>query len=74
MSATLEFLQDSYGPLMSMEALAKTLDRSKEGLRVGLSSESDLSKAINSAKKKIGRRVYFKTEVIASLIDDSEIY
>lgn len=74
MSNTLELLQENYGPLMTMEALAKTLDRSKEGLRVGLSSSSDLSIAINAAKKKIGRRVYFKTEAIAEIIDDNEFY
>ncbi|MGH1429375.1 MAG: hypothetical protein ACRBEE_15675 [Arenicella sp.] len=69
---TLEFLQKNYGPLMSMEALAKTLDRSKEGLRVGLCSNSDFSRSINSAKKKIGRRVYFKTEIIAEIIDSQD--
>jgi hypothetical protein len=70
MSTTLNFLQESYGPLMSMEALAKTFDRSREGLRVCLSSQSDFSIAINAAKKKCGRRVYFRTEVIADIIDD----
>ena len=72
MSTTLEFLQESYGPLMSMEALAKTFDRSREGLRVCLSSQSNFSVAINSAKKKCGRRVYFRTEVIADIIDDGD--
>lgn len=67
---TLELLQKNYGPLMSMEALAKTLNRSKEGLRVGLSSNNELSRAINSAKRRLGRRVYFKTEIIAEIIDN----
>ena len=74
MSNTLSYLQESYGPLMTMDALAKTLDRSKEGLRVGLSSNSEFSQAINAAKKKIGRRVYFKTEIIASIIDEDNNY
>lgn len=72
MSNTLHFLQQNYGPLMSMEAFAKTFDRSKEGLRVCLSSQSEFSQAINSAKKKCGRRVYFKTEIIAEIIDDGD--
>ncbi len=72
MSTTLDFLQDNYGPLMSMEALAKTFDRSKEGLRVCLSSQSNFSKAINTAKKKCGRRVYFRTVVIAQIIDEGD--
>jgi len=54
---------------MSLEALAKTLDRSPQGLRVSLNSKSDISNAINATKRKIGRRVYFKTEGIAKMID-----
>jgi hypothetical protein len=70
MSNTLNYLQNQYGPLMNMGAVAKTFDRSKEGLRVCLSSNTPFSVAINSAKKRYGRRVYFKTEVIAELIDN----
>lgn len=54
MSTTLELLQDNYGPLMTMTALATILDRSKEGLRVGLSSESDFATAINSTRVRLG--------------------
>ena len=73
MSPTLEFLHDSYGPLMTVEAVAKTFDRSIAGLRVVLSSNSEFSNAINSAKQKYGRRVYFRTEAIAELIDNNEV-
>ena len=69
MNSTLEYLQNVYGPLMLLEALAKTLDRSPQGLRVSLNTKSDISMAINSTKRKIGRRVYFKTEGIAKMID-----
>lgn len=69
MNSTLKYLQNAYGPLMSLEALAKTLDRSPQGLRVSLNTKSDKSMVINSTKRKIGRRVYFKTEGIAKMID-----
>jgi hypothetical protein len=69
MNSTLKYLQNVYGPLMSLEALAKTLDRSPQGLRVSLNTKSDISMAINSTKRKIGRRVYFRTEGIAKMID-----
>ena len=74
MSTTLEYLYDTYGPLMTMDALAKTLDRTPNGLRAGLSHTSEFSIAVNAAKKKIGRRVYFRSEVIAEIIDDDDIY
>ncbi len=69
MNATFTYLQKEYGPLMSLEALAKTLDRSSQGLRVSLNTRSEMSIAINATKRKIGRRVYFKTEGIAQIID-----
>ena len=69
MTNTFTFLQEEYGPLMSLEALAKTLDRSPQGLRVSLNSKTEISQAINATKRKIGRRVYFRTEAIAKIID-----
>jgi hypothetical protein len=69
MSTTLDYLQNKYGPLMSINALAETFDRSKEGLRVSLCSDSDFSKAVNAAKTKCGRRVYFRSGQIAEIID-----
>lgn len=72
MNATFTYLQKEYGPLMSLEALAKTLDRSPQGLRVSLNTKSEISIAINAAKRKIGRRVYFKTEEIAKMIDGED--
>jgi hypothetical protein len=69
MTTTLDYLQNKYGPLMSINALAETFDRSREGLRVSLSSNSDFSRAVNAGRKKCGRRVYFRVNVIAKIID-----
>jgi len=67
---TQELLLKEYGPLMTLHHLAKVLDRAPQGLRVSLTNNSDISRAINDAKKKIGRRIYFKTEKIAQIIDN----
>lgn len=64
-----ETLIKQYGPLLSVAQLAKVLDRSAEGLRISLRTESDWSKAINSAKLKLGRRVYFRTAEIAQVLN-----
>jgi hypothetical protein len=63
-----EVLTDQYGPLMSVAHLAKVLDRSEEGLRISLRSDSSWSKAINAAKLKLGRRVYFRTAEVAKVL------
>lgn len=73
MKTTLDYLHEKYGLLMSMDALATTFDRSKEGLRVSLNSKSSFSIAINAAKKRCGRRVYFHSWKIAEIIDSDNI-
>lgn len=63
-----EALMNQYGPLLSVVQLATILHRSSEGLRISLRTESDWSKRINSAKLKLGRRVYFRTAEIALVL------
>jgi hypothetical protein len=63
-----EALTKQYGPLLSVAQLAQVLDRSAEGLRISLRTESDWSNLINAAKLKLGRRVYFRTAEIASVL------
>nr|WP_233787600.1 hypothetical protein [Pseudomonas yangonensis] len=56
-----ETLLNRYGgsPLLSLEQLAEVLHRSKNGLRISLSSDNELSAKLRSCKVKIGRRIYF---------------
>lgn len=63
-----EALTQQYGPLLSYESLAKILNRSKEGLRIALRTDSDWTKPINAARLKLGRRVYFRTAEIAKVL------
>ncbi|KKO71542.1 hypothetical protein [Kerstersia gyiorum] len=72
MSATLTTLKERYSVLLTLAQLAEVLNRSPDGLRISLSSsQSDWADQINSTKVKIGRRVYFRTEGIARLIDEA---
>jgi hypothetical protein len=68
-----EALTKEYGPLLSVAQLAKVLDRSAEGLRISLRTESDWSKPINKAKLKLGRRVYFRTAEVANVLSGQSI-
>lgn len=69
MSTTERFLLEKYGPLLSLIQLAGLLDRSVDGLRLSLSHEGEMSKKFNPARKKIGRRVYFRSSLIAPILD-----
>ena len=68
---TEEALIKQYGILISMKDCADLLGRSCEGLRVTLCRDNALSKKINSAKVKVGRRVMFKSSAIAQIIDEA---
>lgn len=72
MSMTLNTLKERYSVLLTLSQLAEVLNRSPDGLRISLSSsQSEWADQINATKVKIGRRVYFRTEGIARLIDDT---
>lgn len=70
-SSTETYLLEKCGPLMTLPQLAKLLDRNVDGLRICLGRESEWAHQINLARLKIGRRVYYKTQTIAKLIDQS---
>ena len=66
---TEEQLIEWYGPLLSLTALSELLKRSPDGLRIALYEQSDFAQQWNAAKRKVGRRVYFRASDVASLID-----
>jgi ribosomal protein S12 len=68
---TEEQLLKRYGPLLSLTDLSDLLKRSPDGLRISLRSQSEFANKWNSAKRKVGRRVYFKASDVADLIDES---
>ncbi|RBP53510.1 hypothetical protein DFR28_101897 [Arenicella xantha] len=70
MNTTLDYLQNTYGPLLKMGSVAEVLGRSQEGLRVSLCKDDAVSRHLNSGKVRIGRRVYFKAMCIAELVDN----
>lgn len=65
-----EALIDRHGCLLTIASLAKVLGRSPEGLRTTLrpSNTSEWALRVNSAKLRVGRRIYFRTSEIASML------
>ncbi|MNQ89622.1 hypothetical protein D3C85_1049350 [compost metagenome] len=71
MPTTTEILTQQYGVLMTHEQLSTVMHRSTEGMRLSLSQNtSEWAKRVNAAKRKIGRRVLFRTVDIAQIVDD----
>lgn len=69
---TESFLLQKYGPLLSLGQLAGLLDRSIDGLRLSLRQDGEMAAKFNPARKKIGRRVYFRSAVVAQVLDEVE--
>lgn len=71
-TSTENFLLQKFGPLLSLSQLADLLDRSVDGLRLSLSQDGEMSRKFNPARKKIGRRVYFRSSLIAPILDEPD--
>ena len=69
MSVTFEILKNKYGAVMTLEQLAEILSRKPEGLRMALIRKESWAQELNQAKRYIGRRMYFPTQVVAVLLD-----
>ncbi|WP_211454207.1 DNA-binding protein [Collimonas antrihumi] len=63
-----ESLVERFGPLIPLSGLAVLLDRSPEAVRMFLRTNSELAQHINTAKVKIGRRLFFRTSDIAQFL------
>ncbi len=63
-------LIERYGILLSLEDLAEVLKRRHDRLRIALRGDSEFARTWYPAKKKIGRRVYFRASNVARLIDE----
>ena len=63
-----ETLTKQYGPLLSITQLAALLDRSPDGLRITLRSSGEWVSKINATRLRLGRRVYFRTAEVASVL------
>lgn len=67
--STEDQLVKQYGLLLSLSELSELLKRSPDGLRIALRGQSKFAAKWNEARKKVGRRVYFRAADVARLID-----
>ena len=70
--STLHYLLNAHGPLLSLAEVAKLLKRQPNGIRVCSYRATPLGRQLQSARVKIGRRVYFAAEKIAEIIDQNQ--
>lgn len=68
-STTEAHLLEKFGPLMPLPALATLLNRSVGGIRLGLRTDAPWAQQLRQARRKIGKRVYFRTADVAKFVD-----
>lgn len=61
----------SPSPLLTLDALAALLARTPAGLRATIQSSTSFGQSLRDARVKLGRRVYFRRDLIDRLIEES---
>lgn len=59
---------EQHSLLMTLKQVSELLQRSKDGIRLSLRETTPYAVQLNSAKVRIGRRIYFRTPEIARLL------
>lgn len=66
---TLDILIKRYGPVLTLNQLAVTLDRKPRGLRMALLvAKQPWAQELSARKVYVGRRMYFPVDVVAGLL------
>lgn len=65
-------LIELYGPFVTIHQLAELLHRSPAGLAYTLSQSSPFAESVNTARVKLGRRVYFRASDLAKALTSGQ--
>lgn len=67
---TYQYLLTHYGPLLTLKHLAEVMHSSPNGVRMAIARRKQpLAAALASAKRQLGRRIFFEARWIAEIID-----
>lgn len=65
----IEFLLGKFGPLVPLNDVASIFHADRDALRGSLKRKSGLGAILEPAKVKMGRRIYFKSLILADILD-----
>lgn len=69
-ASTYEYLLTHYGPLLTLKHLAEVMHSTPNGVRMSIArKQQPLAVALASARRRLGRRVYFEARLVAEIID-----
>ena len=71
-SSTHQYLLAHYGPLLTLQHLAKVMHSTPNGVRMAITRKRQpFAIALTDARRQFGRRVYFEASRVAEIIDQS---
>lgn len=69
-NGTYEYLLQHYGPLLTLKHVAELVHSTPNGVRMAISRRNQsFAIGLASAKRRLGRRVYFEARRVADVID-----
>lgn len=69
-ASTYEYLLTHYGPLLTLKHLAEVMHSTPNGVRMSIArKQQPLAVALDGARRRLGRRVYFEARLVAETID-----
>ncbi len=69
-NGTYEYLLQHYGPLLTLKHVAELVHSTPNGVRMAISRKNQsFAIGLASAKRRLGRRVYFEARRVAEVID-----
>ena len=69
-TGTYAYLLAHYGPLLTRKHVAEVMHTTANGLRMAIARQQQpLAIGLASARRRLGRRVYFEAQLVAALID-----
>jgi hypothetical protein len=71
LKTTEQYLLEIHGPLMTFEAVATILHRTRAAIRNGINTNQAWARPLVEARKNIGGRILFRTSAIAEMIDSN---
>ena len=55
-------------PLLTIDSLAKLLHRTPTGMRQALKRDTDFAAQLRAARVRLGRRIYFRRDLVNQMI------
>lgn len=69
---TLDLILTRYGVLFTLDNLAELFHARRDSIRMQVARNTPLGKELNACKFRRGRRIYFRAQGVAAILDNGD--